>query len=294
MQQALRWSLALVVVSSISINLQAQEKKPDAKVRLEKDIIYGKGGDQNLMLDLARPAEGEGPWPCIVCVHGGGWRGGKRQDLGLLVKVLAEKGFVAATVSYRLTPAHLFPAQIEDCKAAVRFLRAHAGTYHIHKDRFGAVGFSAGGHLVSLLGAADASAKLEGQGGHADQSSRVQAVVSYFGPTDFVNKTWTKEVEDYFLVPLLGGSFEEKRDAYRQCSPLEYVSKDDPPFLLFHGDKDTLVRIDNSQKLKKKLQEVGVAAELVTMEGEGHGWGGEKMTRTLNQTVRFFEEKLKK
>jgi acetyl esterase/lipase len=284
---------AVALCAAFTVSAQ-DDKKPVAQVRVEKDIVFGKGGAQELMLDLARPADERNTAPCIVCVHGGGWRGGKRQDLGQLTKVLAEKGFIAATVSYRLTPGAQFPAQIEDCKAAVRFLRASADKYQIRKDKIGAVGFSAGGHLVSLLGTADPSAKLEGDGGHSEQSSRVQAVVSYFGPTDFINKTWTKEVEDYFLVPFLGGSFEDKRDHYRRCSPLEYVSRDDPPFLCFHGDKDTLVRIDNSEKLTKKLQDVGVSARLVTMEGEGHGWAGDKLTRTLQQTVQFFEEKLKK
>jgi acetyl esterase/lipase len=294
MRRILYSSLAIVFCVFLAVDLRAQdEKKSDAKIRIEKNLVYGKGGDQDMMLDLALP-DGKEPRPCIVCVHGGGWRGGQRQDFTSIIKLLAEKGFVAATVSYRLTPKYQFPAQIEDCKAAVRWLRANADKYRIQKDRFGAVGASAGGHLVCLMGTADASAKLEGNGGNAEQSSQVQAVVSFFGPTDFVNKTWTKEVEDFFLVPFLGGSYEEKKDLYRKCSPLEYVTKDAPPFLFFHGTKDTLVGIENSQKLAKKLQEVGVAAELVTMEGDGHGWGGEKMTRTLNRTAQFFEEKLKK
>jgi len=286
--------LAIVFCVCLVVDLRAQdEQKSDPKIRFEKNLVYGKGGDQDMMLDLALPDAKE-PRPCIVCVHGGGWRSGQRQDFTPIIKLLAEKGFVAATVSYRLTPKHQFPAQIEDCKAAVRWLRANADKYQIQKDRFGALGASAGGHLVCLMGTADAAAKLEGNGGNPEQSSQVQAVVSFFGPTDFVNKTWTKEVEDFFLVPFLGGSFEEKKDLYRKCSPLEYVTKDAPPFLFFHGTKDTLVGIENSQKLAKKLQGVGVAAELVTMEGDGHGWGGEKMTRTLNRTAQFFEEKLKK
>ena len=293
MKRLISWSLAMLMCIAL-VNLRAQDaKQPAAKVRIEKDLVYGKGGDQDMMLDLALPDAKE-PRPCIVCIHGGGWRGGKRQDMSAVAKLLAENGFVAAMVSYRLTPKDQFPAQIHDCKAAVRWLRANADKYQIQKDRIGAVGASAGGHLVCLMGTADANAKLEGDGGHPDQSSQVQAVVSYFGPTDFINKSWTKEVEDFFLVPFLGGSFEDKKDRYRQCSPIEYVNKNNPPFLFFHGDKDTLVGIENSQKLMKKLKDVGVAAELVTMEGDGHGWGGEKLTRTLNQTVRFFEEKLKK
>ena len=144
------------------------------------------------------------------------------------------------------------------------------------------------------MGAADETAGLEGKGGNPKQSSRVQAVVSFFGPTDFTTKTWTNDVENIFLIPLLGGRFEEKKELYRKCSPLIYCSKDDPPFLFFHGAKDLLVGIENSQKMVAKLREVGVEAELVTMPNASHGWGGEKLDKTLKQTVRFFEEKLRK
>ena len=125
-----------------------------------------------------------------------------------------------------------------------------------------------------MLGTADADAGLEGKGGNAAESSRVQAVVSFFGPTDFATKTWNKQVEDFFLIPFLGGPYETKKEAYRRASPLQYVTKDDPPFLFIHGAKDTLVGIDNSEKMVKRLQEVGVNARLVTLPDEGHGWGG--------------------
>jgi acetyl esterase/lipase len=266
----------------------------DSAVRLERDVTFGKGGDVELKLDLAMPADGKGPYPAVLCIHGGGWRGGQRQDLDKLIDLLAKKGFVAATCSYRLTDKAPFPAQIEDCKAAVRWLRANAAKYRIRSDQVGAVGFSAGAHLACLLGTADKSAELEGRGGNAEQSSRVQAVVSFFGPSDFTVKTWTKGVEDYFLVPFFGGSFEEKKDLYRKASPLIYVTKDDPPFLFFHGTKDTLVGIENSEKMVNKLHDVGISARLVAMPDEGHGWGGEKLGITLDQTARFFAEKLKK
>ncbi|MBI3412388.1 MAG: alpha/beta hydrolase [Planctomycetes bacterium] len=294
-----RWSalfaIAAVVVLGAGISLDtaavAQEKK--AKPHVERDLVYGKGGDEELQLDLVRP-EGQGPFPALICIHGGGWKSGRRQDLTKLAAMLANRGFVAVTVSYRLSDKAIFPAQIEDCKAAVRWLRANAKKHDVNPDCIGAIGFSAGGHLACLLGAADKSAGLEGKGGNPEQSSKVQAVVSFFGPTDFVTKTWDKRVEEAFFVPFLGGSYEEKRDVYRKCSPLEYVTNGACPFLFFHGDEDKLVNISHSQKMAKKLQNAGVSAKLVTMENEGHGWTGEKLTQTLDQAITFFQEKLKK
>jgi acetyl esterase/lipase len=283
---------ALLILSATLLVAQA----PDAKTAIvvERDLVYGKGGDEDMKLDLARPKDGQGPFPTIVCLHGGGWRSGNRQQLNKLIELLASRGFVAATVSYRLAPVAKFPAQIEDCKAAVRWLRANAAKYKINPDAIGAVGFSAGGHLACLLGTADKEAGLEGKGGNPDQSSRVQAVVSFFGPTSFVEKTWQKAHEDTFFIPFLGDTFEKIPEKYKQASPLVYVTKDDPPFLFFHGSKDPLVNISQSQIMAEKLQSVGVSAKLVTLEGEQHGWGGNKLTQTLDQTIAFFAEKLKK
>ena len=265
----------------------------DAKVKIEKKIVYGKGGDVDLELDLATPTAGKGPFPAIICIHGGGWKGGSRQQLTPLTELFAKSNFVSVTISYRFAPKHKFPAQIEDCKAAVRFLRANAEKYNIDPNRIGVVGFSAGGHLSCLLGAGKEADDLEGTGGNPKQSSKVQAVVSYFGPTDMTTKTWTNDIENLFFIPFLGGRFEEKMDLYRMCSPIVYCTKDSPPFLFFHGTKDVLVGIHHSEKMTKKLVEVGASAELVTMTGEGHGWGGEKLTKTLDQTVQFFKDKLK-
>ncbi len=266
----------------------------ETKIKTEKKIVYGKGDDVDLELDLAMPAEGKGPFPAIVCIHGGGWRMGDRQQLAGLTETLAKNNFVAVTISYRFAPKYKFPSQIEDCKASVRWLRANADKYRINPDKIGCVGFSAGGHLCCLLGAADEKAGLEGKGGNPKQSSKVQAVVSFFGPTDFTTKTWSKDVENFFFIPFLGGTFEEKKDAYRQASPIIYCNKECPPFLFFHGTKDPLVGLEQSEKMMTALKKHGVSAELVTMTGGGHGWGGEKLTKTLNQTVRFFEEKLRK
>jgi acetyl esterase/lipase len=292
MKRALTGFIGLFTLLTLASAAAAQEIPKG--IRVERGLVYGKGGDKPMQLDLAVPEKADGPLPTVVCFHGGGWRAGSRQQLEKLIVLLAQRGFAAATVSYRLTPAAKFPAQIEDCKAAVRWLRVNAKKYQLDPDRFGAVGFSAGAHLACLIGAADKDAGLEGDGGNPEQSSRVQAVVSFFGPTDFVNKNWEKGVEDFFLVPFFGGSYEEKKDLYRKGSPIIYVSKDDPPFLFFHGDKDPLVGIDQSEKMMKRLHEVGVSARLVTMKGQGHGWSGQPLDETLEETVRFFKDKLKK
>jgi acetyl esterase/lipase len=280
--------LLLIVATPLTF---AQDQKPE--IRVERDLVYGKGGDVDLKLDLALPTT-DGPFPAVVCVHGGGWKAGQRQDMAKTIEGLAKRGYVAATISYRLAPAAKFPAQIEDCKAAVRWLRANAQKYHINADRIGAVGFSAGGHLVCLLGTTQKSDDLEGTGGNPEQSSRVQAVVSFFGPTDFSTKTWSDDIEKVFLIPFFGAPFADKPEIYKRGSPIAYATKDAPPFLFFHGDKDELVGIRHSRLLAEKLQSVGVKAKVVVMEGEGHGWRGEKLQQTIEQMFAFFDEQLKK
>jgi acetyl esterase/lipase len=269
----------------------AQQGKP--AIVVEKDLVYGKGGASDLQLDLAMPKAGSGPFPAVVCIHGGAWKQGSRQDLAKTIEMLASRGYVGVTISYRLSDVAPFPAQIEDCKAAVRWLRGHAKEYKIDPDRIGAVGFSAGAHLACLLGTSHKDDGLEGSGGSADQSSRVQAVVSFFGPTDLTTRDWSEHVEKEILIPFLGGTIDQKPEQYKKASPINYVTKDAPPFLFFHGTEDPLVGIRQSQMLAKKLKSVGVAAEVVEMEGEGHGWRGDKLTTTIEQMLKFFDRQLK-
>lgn len=259
-------------------------------------VVFGSGGTTELRLDLAVPKEGEGPFPAIVCLHGGGWIGGERQKMRGTIEVLARRGYVAISPDYRLAPQDRFPAQIEDCKAAVRWLRANAEKYHINPQRIGAFGFSAGAHLACLLGVTSKDDGLEGNGGNAEQSSAVQAVVSFFGPTDFTQPVWSKEVREQHLVPFLGGTATEKPDVYRRASPLTYAGQNAPPFLLLHGTADEIVPIQQSEALVKKLREADVSARLIRVDGEGHGWGWsrENRLRGIARMMDFFDENLKK
>jgi acetyl esterase/lipase len=266
---------------------------PRAKVAQEADLVFGTAGEMALKLDLAWPAEGEGPFPAIVCIHGGGWVSGSRKQMTQTIEALAGRGYVAVAPDYRLAPKYRFPAQLEDCKAAVRWLRANAARYKVAPDRIGVMGLSAGAHLACLVGVTDAASGLEGNSGNPGQSSKVQAVVSFFGPTDLTRRVWSKAAIEKNLVPLLGGTIDDEPAAYRRASPMSYTVKDPPAFLFLHGSEDPVVPIEQSKTLADKLREAGGTARLITLEGKGHGWGGEKLLWSIAEMVAFFDEMLK-
>jgi acetyl esterase/lipase len=277
-------------------NKRSQEERENEKCQLVSGIVFGKRGDTELKLDLAMPKEGEGPFPVIICLHGGGWVGGERQQMKGTIEVMARRGYVAISPDYRLAPQHRFPAQIEDCKAAVRWVRANAEKYRINPQKIGVFGFSAGAHLACLLGVTGKDDGLEGKGGNADQSSAVQAVVSFFGPTDFTQPVWSDKVSQRHLKPFLGGTADEKADVYRRASPLTYAGKNAPPFLFVHGTADDIVPMQQSEAMVKKLRQAGVSARLIEVVGEGHGWGWshEHRLTSLADMMDFFDENLKK
>jgi len=245
----------------------------------EPSITYGKGGDAELKLDLARPASGKGPFPALIFMHGSGWgwyRVGRRQYSSAITKA-AERGYVAVTVDCRLTSVkendktkYLFPVQVYDVKCAVRWLRANAKKYKIDPNRIGAVGWASGGHMALMLGLTDPSHGLEGECGNSKFSSRVQAVVNLAGPTELISLYHESRSASIKLVEFLGGTPEEVPDQYKIASPLTYISKDDPPVLTIHGDRDTLIPPKQAELLDAKMKEAGASHMLIINKGVGH------------------------
>ena len=200
--------------------LRAADAIPD-NVVFEPGVEYAVAGGEHLQVDLARPKNGDGPFPAIVCIHGGGFRAGKREGYDKLCVTLAQQGYVAITVTYRLAPAFPFPAAVQDCKAAVRWLRANAAKYHVDPARIGVTGGSAGGHLAQFLGVTMGVKEFEGDGGNLDQSSNVACVVNFYGPSDFT-KSYGKSVDAAEVLPLwLGGDLEHARAAHIRSQPAE-------------------------------------------------------------------------
>lgn len=279
----------------------AQGPKIPEGVTAHRDVVYAQVGDKKLLLDVYVPNKTSDPsekLPLIVWVHGGAWRAGNKRYCKAIP--YTEKGYVAASISYRLSQEAIFPAQINDCKAAIRFLRANADKYRIDPERIGVWGSSAGGHLVALLGTSGDVKELEGKGEHLDQSSRVQAVCDFFGPTDFLRMNidavpGAKLDHDAVDSPesqLIGAPIQDNPEKVARANPITYVTADDPPFLIVHGDKDPLVPWQQSKYLYDELKKVGLKAELRIVDGAKHGGFGRH--KEVGEMVEaFFEMELK-
>ena len=280
-----------VLLCLLLTSANALAAEPPAEVSFTRDITYATVDGEDLKLNLSRPKNAAGKLPCIIVIHGGAWRGGNRTQHDDLTWNFAKAGYVSATLSYRLVPKHTFPAQVQDVKAAVRFLRAHADEYNIDVDRLGAVGFSAGAHLSLMLGTMDKSDGLDDVGSHQDQSSKVQCVVQYFGPADF--NLPLPDASRPLVVDFLGGTKEQKPDAYNRASPVTYVSSGDAPILTYQGTKDPLVPHDQAVALVEAMTKAGVPGRVELLIGASHGWPNPELNRTIHGTFAFFEQHLK-
>lgn len=247
-------------------------------VTILRDVVFGTGGGRELTMHLVMPKESsEHTRPAYVWIHGGGWQGGNKDGgIGQLVPFV-RSGFVGATIEYRLTGESPFPAQIEDCKCAIRYLREHADKYKLDPQRIAVGGSSAGGHLAALVGTSGGVTELEGSGGWSNQPSGVQAVLDLYGPTDFELFVTATGYESHNRDGspesklLGGGEVLANREGIRRVNPITYIDREDPPFLIIHGDKDRTVPPNQSEALHAALKAVGVSTQLHIIEGAGHG-----------------------
>ena len=284
--------LLIVLTMTSSLRAQAPAQVPDTVI-VEKGIEYANPDDQHLQLNLARPKTGDGPFPAIVCIHGGGFRAGKRESYDGLIVRLAEQGYVAITVTYRLAPKYLFPAAVHDTKAAVRWVRANAAKYKIDPSRIGTTGGSAGGHLAQFLGVTAGVKEFEGDGGNQAESSAVACVVNVYGPSDFT-KSYGKSVDAAEVLPLfLGGNLEKARKLHLKASPLYWVTPVAAPTLCIHGTLDKYVAHEQAVWLVDKMNAAGAEAELLTLEGAGHGFKGKDAETADKALMAYFNKKLK-
>ncbi|QGJ69189.1 Carboxylesterase type B [Planctomycetales bacterium 10988] len=268
-----------------------------AGIEAHRDMPYVTNGHERHKLDLFLPENTKEPLPLLIWIHGGGWQNGSKDGCPPLRKGYVQAGYAVASINYRLSGHATFPAQIEDCKAAIRWLRAHAKKYHLDPERFGVWGSSAGGHLVALVGTSGDVKKFD-VGEHLDQSSRVQAVCDYYGPTDFKVFVTTPRYERHASPTspeskLVGGEVLKNMDQVKAINPITYVSQDDPPFLIVHGDKDGTVPINQSELLYEALKESGNVVHFHTIHGAGHGRPGFDAPEIENMVREFFATKLK-
>jgi len=275
------------------------QKLPDT-VKLEADIPYAgtTNARQSLNLLLPKTPKTDKPLPVIAHIHGGAWLGGSREGgHGRLAKYVAGGEYAGVAIGYRLTGEAIWPAQIHDCKAAIRWIRANAKKYNLDPDKIGVVGESAGGHLVALLGTSGGVEALEGDlGTHKGVSSRVQCVVDQYGPSEILVIQDYPSGLDHGAAnspegKLLGGRVKDKKDVAIAASPITYVSADDPPFLIIHGNKDMLVPFNQSERLYAALKKVKVECYFVTVDGGGHG--GFQNPEVGNLERQFFDKYLR-
>ncbi|WP_165227542.1 alpha/beta hydrolase [Aquisphaera insulae] len=276
-----RWLAVGVVAGVIGLAaiVQARQPPPPESVDFAPDIVYGTVGGETLHLDLARPKRGAGPFPLIVCIHGGGWQAGNKAEFRQAIFSLAEQGFAAASLEYRFAPRHRFPAQYDDVKEAVRFLRDRAKEWNLDAGRVAAFGGSAGGHLALLLA--------------TDPEVRLRAAVSAAGPTDLSRPF--PEFAARLVRDLIGPPPADPVAFRRSIDPIDRLGPHVAPLLLIHGDRDEIVPYEQSVLLHEACKRAGLSSELITIPGGGHGGGGRKEDQdaAIIRAVNFLRDHLK-
>ncbi len=253
-----------------------------ATVEVRKDIEYGHVGDRSLKVDVYSPKSLDKPAPGLIFIHGGGWSSGNRSDYQVYTIAFAQKGYVAATISYRFAQEALFPAAVEDAKCAVRWMRANAAELHVDPDRIAVLGGSAGGYLALMVGYTAGDKRLEGQGGHEGVSSAVQAVVDLYGPTDLDSPI---AHDNPTVTRFLGKHFKDDPELFRFASPINHVDAKDPPTFILQGTIDSIVPVDQSDMLAEKLKKLGVPYWYDRLDGWPHTMDIAKPVNQRTQTL---------
>ena len=263
-----------------------------SNVTAERNVVYGVADGQALLLDIYRPsAPSEKPLPALLFVHGGGWGAGDKRDFRYGAQALAQQGFVSFSVNYRLADKgrNRWPAQLDDVQRAVRWLRAHAQHYGVDPRRVGAVGFSAGGHLVACLAARET--RDNSDPALAAFSSRVTCAVDMGGPVDLVASD--NRQADGIIANLLGARNEERPELARDASPVLFVDSQTAPMLIVHGRRDKLVAVRHAEQLEAALRQAGVETKSLIFDDEGHGLTHKaNADRMILESLAFLKEHL--
>jgi arylsulfatase A-like enzyme/dienelactone hydrolase len=269
------------------VSLSKQEL---ASIEAHMGLTYARYGDLELQLDLYKPKVSVNKLPTILCIHGGGWSKGTREAMANSAKKFAANGYVAASLTYRLSDAAKFPANIQDCKAAVRWLRANAETYQIDVNKIAATGSSAGGQLAALLGSSAGVKEFEGEGGNPNYSSAIQAAVPIGAQTDFLSERIIEisetNNEKRFYKRLLGGPYSTHATMYKLASPLTHLDSSDPPMLFMSGEHDD--PSTHAEKFRKQMLKFDIPQNYKMILGAPHGflrhqsWFDASIRETLN------------
>jgi acetyl esterase/lipase len=280
---------ALLGVTGLLVHGEVDRDPLPAGIRADTDLVYRRAGGHALRLDVYSPADPARPGgrrrPAVLAIHGGGWRGGSKRVYGRMAAQLARHGYVVAAVDYTLSApgSPSWPANLDDLREAVRWLRRHAEDYAIDPDRIAAVGASAGGHLAALLATAPAGADASDP-----TSARVQAVVDFYGPTDLPALVQRSAPAGVSVGLYLGGGPRDVPDRYAAASPALHVIQDTPPVLMIHGDGDRLVPVDQSRRLAAALGTAGVPHRLLVVPGARHGFDFQVGERDLLPDILAF------
>ena len=264
-------------------------------MKVEKNIRYAGTSDPRQALDMYLPKspKSDKPLPVVVNIHGGAFRmGDKNMGVREIAALVASGDYAGVSINYRLSGQAIWPAQIHDCKAAIRWVRANARKYNFDSENIGVIGGSAGGHLVAMLGTSGGVEALEGDvGPYKGISSKVKCVVDEFGPSDLLAMGGSHDSPESPEAQLIGGALQANKGVARAASPITYVTRDDPPFLILHGTADPAVPFNQSERLSRALKEAGVDCLFVPVTGAGHG--GFRSPEVPKRIRQFFDKNLR-